>query len=105
VAPPPPAAPPAPPPKPAVSNVAGVCTNLVTPEAPGIEPVSGLIVVSYTIQNGKVTKVDLVKQTYTSTVSQRAKRALLTSIETAAAQYVCTGDHVGVTQDFPIKIN
>jgi periplasmic protein TonB len=104
-APPPPAPPAPPPPKPAVESVAGLCTNVQPPEAPSIEPVTGLIVVSYTIDGGKVTKVDLVKQTYTSQIGARTKRLLLASIEAAAKQYTCTGDHVGITQDFPIKIN
>jgi hypothetical protein len=85
--------------------VAGVCSNIGSLEVATNEPVKGLIVVSYTIQNGKITKVDVVKQTYGSNIGPRTKRALLAGIEAAAQQYVCTGDHVGITQEFPININ
>jgi periplasmic protein TonB len=105
VAPPPPVAPPAPP-KPVAQSVGTVCTKVVKPELPSIDvPVNATINVSYTIQGGKITKMDVVKQTYTTNVDRKVKRALIAAIEAAVAEYVCSGDFTDVPQEFSFKIN
>ena len=101
IAPPPPA-----PPKPAAQSVTAICTKVVKPEAPGIDvSVNAVITMSYTIQGGKVIKMDVVKQSYTPNVDRKVKRAIMASIEAAVAEYVCPGDFADVPQEFSFKIN
>ena len=106
-APPPPPAPPAPPPpKPAVASIGNVCPKTVKPDLPAIDYVgTALITVKYTIVGGKVTKMDVVKESYVPTLDRKAKRAVLAAIEAAAGEYGCTGDHTEVTQEFSFKMN
>jgi protein TonB len=100
---PPPAvaeAPPAPPP-PRPQGVAALCSKLVPPEPPAV-PAEGraTVLVSYTIQAGKVTKMDVVRYSFPGTNDRRVQRAIVGAIEAAAREYVCSGDHVGVQQEF-----
>ena len=113
-APPPPAAPAvvvAPPPpapaKPVAQSVTAICTKVVKPETPAINGlvVTAVITMSYTIQGGKVTKMDVVKQSYTPSVDRKVKRTIIASIEAAVAEYVCPGDFADVPQEFTFKIN
>ena len=101
------APPPAPaPPKPAVQSIAAICTKVVKPEQPAVDvAVNAVITVSYTIQGGKVTKVDVTKQTYSTNVDRKVKRAIIATIEAAASEYICPGDHTDVAQEFSFKIS
>ncbi len=104
-APPPPALP-APPPKPVAQTVGAICTKVVKPEVPGVDvTVSATINVSYTIQGGKITKMDVVKQTFVPNVDRKVKRAVIAAIEAAVAEYLCPGDFTDVPQEFSFKIN
>jgi periplasmic protein TonB len=104
-APPPPVTTPAPAPTPVAQpkpqGVAAICTKLVQPDAPAV-PAEGTatVVVSYTIQAGKVTKMDVVRYSFPGTSDRKIQRSILLSIESAAREYQCNGDHVGVTQEF-----
>jgi protein TonB len=94
------------PPKPVVREVGAICTKTVKPELPGIsESLVANITVSYTIQGGKITKMDVLKQSYVPNVDRRIKRALLAAIESAVAEYVCPGDFTDIPQEFSFKIN
>jgi periplasmic protein TonB len=93
-------APPAPPP-PKPQGVAAICTKTVRPEAPAVAADGrATAVVSYTIQAGKVTKVDVIRYSFPGASDRKIQRAIIGAIEAAAAEYVCPGDHVGVQQEF-----
>jgi periplasmic protein TonB len=101
---PPPEAPAPPPPAvapPKPTGVAAICTKTVPPEPPAVS-VAGraTVVVSYTIQGGKVTNVDLVRYTFPGVSDRKVQRAIVASIDAAAREYVCNGDHVNVQQEF-----
>jgi hypothetical protein len=86
--------------------VGALCTKVPKPELPGVDvSVTATITASYTIQGGKVTKIDYVKQSFVPNVDRRVKRAILAAIEAAVAEYVCPGDHTDVPQEFSFKIN
>jgi periplasmic protein TonB len=101
-APPPPAPPAPPPPKPVVASVAGSCTKIVKPEAPA-DTVNALIEVQFAVVDGKVTKIDVLKQSYTPNINPRARRAYISAIEAALSEYVCPGDHSAFKQEFAFK--
>lgn len=103
----PPEAPPAPPapPPPRPQGVASICTKTVVPVLPAINADGkATISVVYTIQGGKVTKVDLARYSFPGVTDRRIQRSLVSAIEAAAAQYVCPGDHSNVAQDFVFDI-
>jgi periplasmic protein TonB len=105
-APPPPTPPAPPPPKPAVASIGSICTKQTKPDLPSIDYVGNAIVlVKYTIVGGKVTKIDVVKESYVPNIDRKAKRAVFAAIESAALEYSCTGDHVDVTQEFAFRLN
>ena len=85
-----------------MESVAGNCTKIVKPEAPA-DTVNALIEVQFAVVNGKVTKMDVLKQSYTPNINPRAKRAYITAIEAALAEYVCPGDHAAFKQEFAFK--
>ena len=58
------------------------------------------VVVSYTIQGGKVTGVDLVRYVFPGVSDRKIQRTILNTITAAAQEYVCNGDHAGVQQEF-----
>jgi hypothetical protein len=67
--------------------------------------VNATILVRYTIQGGKVTKMDVVKESYVPNIDRKSKRAVIAAIEAAASEYGCTGDHTDLTQEFAFRIN
>jgi protein TonB len=105
---PPPVAPPAPPPpKPLAQTVGNLCTKIPKPEAPGTDAsVKADISVSLTIQGGKVTKMTVVRETYSpSSIDRKLKRAIVSSIQAAVDQYECVGDHADIQASFGFTIN
>lgn len=99
------AAPAPPPPAPAKTGVEAVCTKVVKPELPGVAAQGRATVnVRYTIQGGKVTKMDVVRYSFPGVSDRKVQRALIASIEEAAGQYVCPGDHADVQQEFVFNI-
>jgi protein TonB len=94
-------APPPAPPAPVRKGVEGICSKTVPPEPPAVAAEGrATVVVSYTIQAGKVTKIDVIRYAFPGATDRRIQRTLVSAIEAAAAQYVCNGDHVGVQQEF-----
>ncbi len=103
IAPAAPVAPPAPPapPAPRPTGVASICSKLVQPEPPAVAAEGkATVVVSYTIQGGKVTGVDLVRYVFPGVSDRKIQRTILNTITAAAQEYVCNGDHAGVQQEF-----
>lgn len=95
------AAPAPPPPAPMPQGVGAVCSKTVPPEVPAMPEGRATVVVSYTIQGGKVTSVDLVRYSYPAAGTDRKlQRALVAAITGAAREYVCSGDHSGIQQEF-----
>jgi len=101
---PPVVAPPAP--KPTTVTAGAVCTKMVQPEVPAVNvPVQANITVSYTIQGGKVTKMDIVRSSIRGTNDRKVQRAIMNAIEAATQEYVCPGDFTNIQQEFVFNIN
>lgn len=94
-------APPAPPP-PKVASIGTICTKTVRPEVAVEVPNDVVFTVSYVIQGGKVTKVDVVR-VVPAGIDRRVRRGILNAIEAAAAEYVCPGDFSNILQEFSVK--
>jgi protein TonB len=92
-------------PKPAVMTAGAVCTKTVQPDVPGVSmPVQATILVSYTIQGGKVTKMDVIRSSIRPN-DRKVQRLLLAAIEAATQEYVCPGDFTNIQQEFVFNIN
>ena len=103
--PPPPAPPPAPP-KPASRSLDAACSKVIKPEVPATE-YSGKIdlMVKYTIEGGKVTNIEITKESYTPAADRKTKRAVMASLRTAADQFVCSGESGDATQPTTFTLN
>ncbi|GAP33675.1 hypothetical protein [Piscinibacter sakaiensis] len=109
-APPAPVAPPAPPapaPKPAGPIAAGVaCSKMQVPEMPAVNTdVQGSLFVIATVKGGRVTDVQIERNTLRGVADRRAMRSFISSVETAMKEgYVCAGDNVQIRQEFAFDI-
>jgi outer membrane biosynthesis protein TonB len=89
-------------PKPALGSI---CTHTVKPEMPTSEMVfDAWITVAYKIDDGKINRVDLIREKYSAPVDQRTRKAFLQAIEEAADKYVCRGSHSGILQEFSFHL-
>ena len=76
---------------------------MVKPESPA-DSVNATIAIKFAVVAGKVTKIDVVKQSFSpNNISARAKRTYITAIETALAGYECPGDHPEFNQEFSFR--
>ncbi|MFG5406844.1 energy transducer TonB [Piscinibacter sakaiensis] len=102
-----PPAPPAPAPKPAGPIAAGVaCSKMQVPEMPAVNTdVQGSLFVIATVKGGRVTDVQIERNTLRGVADRRAMRSFISSVETAMKEgYVCAGDNVQIRQEFAFDI-
>ena len=100
-------APPAPVAKPTGPVKAGtVCSATPAPEAPSISAeVEGTVTVLATLKAGRITQVDIEKNTLRGTTDRRMMRLFISAIETAMKDgYRCEGDGIQVRQEFYFNI-
>ena len=96
----------APPPRPAGPVKAAVaCTKMPTPEVPGVNWAGeATFNVKATLKNGKVTAIEVISASMRGGTDRKAQRALIGAIESAMADYVCTGNDIQIQQEFVFRI-
>jgi hypothetical protein len=87
------------------ASLGSICTTMIKPEMPATEAsFNAWISVQYQIDGGKIKKVELIAEKYSSPVDKRTRQAFFDAIKNAAEKYVCNGNHLGVRQDFSFSI-
>lgn len=102
----PPPAPVAPPPRPAGPVKAAVaCTKMPAPDVPGVNWAGeATFIVKGTVKNGRVVGIEVTNSTMRGGTDRKAQRALIGAIESAMAEYVCTGNDIQIQQEFVFRI-
>jgi protein TonB len=98
-APPPPARPAGP------VKAAVACTKMPAPEVPGVSWAGeASFVVKGTVKNGRVVGIEVTSASMRGGTDRKAQRALIGAIESAMAEYVCTGNDIQIQQEFVFRI-
>jgi hypothetical protein len=86
-------------------RLGSICTAMIKPETPATESsFKAWLTVQYKIDDGRVTRVDLMNEKYSVPVDQKTRKDFLSAIQVSAAKYVCQGNYLGVVQDFYFDI-